>query len=82
MFNLCFVELTMGNYLLVDIPPLVYPIMFGCTDNDPYIHYFSMTLMLALRVSGRFLVLLIYLIIWTNLAQLELSGSLILMVRN
>ena len=77
-----FVELTMGNIIPVDRPPPVCPLMFGCTTNSPLIHHFSNTFPLAIRISGRFLVLLVYLVRWTNLVQSSLSGSLTLKVRN
>ena len=82
VFRFCFVKLEMGNPLLVDITPPVRPLVFGCNMNDPSVHQFSMPLPLSLRISGGFLVTLIYFIIWTNLAQSPLSGSLTLLVRN
>ena len=41
-----------------------------------------MPLLLALRISGRFLVTLIYFIIWNNFSLLSFSGSLTLEVTN
>ena len=82
VLSFCFVELTIINPLHIDKPPPVWPLMFGCTANDPPIHNFSMQFLLELRIIGRFLVYLIYLIIWTNLTQLSLSGYLTLVVRN
>ena len=44
------------------------------------IQHFSMPLPLALKISGKLLLPLIYFIIWTNLSQSPLSGSIILVV--
>ena len=66
MFRFCFVELTMRNPIAIDRPSLVFPLMFGCTTNDPSIHHFSIPLPLALIISVRFLVPLIYFVRWTN----------------
>ena len=82
MFSFCFVELTMINPLLVDRPPPVCPLMFGCTENDPSINNFGIPLTLELRISGRFLVTLIYFFRWNDLAQLSFSGYLNLVVMN
>ena len=82
VFSFCFVELTIVNPVPINRTPPVCPIMFGCTMNDPSIHHFSIPLLLALRISGRFLVPMIYFIRWINLAQSLLSGSLTLVARN
>ena len=82
VFSFCFVELTMINPLLVDRSPLVCPLMLGCTANDPSINHFSIPLTLELRISGRFLVTLIYFFRWNDLAQLSFSGYLNLVVMN
>ena len=82
VFSFCFVKLKMVNPLPIYRPPPVCPLVLVCTVNIPSIHHFSIPLMLALRISGRFLVHLIYFIIWDNLDQSPLSGYLTLMVRN
>ena len=82
MFSFYFVELIMVNPLPIDRPPPVWPIVFGCNAIDPSIHHFSIPLSLALIISGRFLVPLIYFIRCTNLAQSSFSGSITPMVRN
>ena len=82
VLRLCLVELKIVNTLSIDITQPVQPIMFGYTVIDPSIQNFSMPLPLALRISGRLLVPLIYFIIWTNLAQSSLSDSLTLAARN
>ena len=62
------VELAMGNHLPLDIPPLVCPLILVFTANYPEIHSFSMTFLLALRISVKSLVPLVYFIRWTNLS--------------
>ncbi len=71
----------MGNHLPMDNPPPVCPRMFGYTAKDPSIHYFKMPLPSALKINGSDFVPLRYFIIWVNLPQSSLSGSLTLVVR-
>ena len=66
MFRFCVVKMTMGNPLTIDRPPPLCPLMFVCTTNDPSIHHFSMPFPLALIISVRLLVPLIYFVRWTN----------------
>ena len=82
VLSFCFFLLTMGNLLPIYRPRPVCPLMFGCNKNDPKIYHFSMHLLLELRISGKFLVSLIYFIWWTNLNQLLLSGSITFVASN
>ena len=82
MFSFCFVEPKIGKNIPIDRTQPVCSLMFQCTDNDPSIQHFSMQLVLALRINGMFLVTLIYFIIWANLDQSKLLGSITLLVRN
>ena len=69
MLSFYYVELIVRNNLPIDRPPPGGPLMFGCTVDYTSMQNFSMTLPLALRISGRLLVPLVYFIICTNLAQ-------------
>ena len=82
VFRFYFVEPTMANHLPIDGPPPVFPLLFGCTANNISIQHFNMPLPLALRISGKLFVTLMYLIRWNNFPQYSLAGSLTLLVRN
>jgi hypothetical protein len=82
VLSFCLVELTMGNPHPRDNPPLECPRMLGCTANDASTHHFRVPLPLALRISGIVRVPLMYLIKWTKLFQLSMSGAHTLVVRN
>ena len=56
--------------------------MLGWTANDAPKHHFKIPLPLALRISGSVRVLLMYLIMWTIVAQSSRSGAQTLVVRN
>ena len=81
-FSFCLVELTIGKPWPKESPPPECPRMFGWTANDASTHHLRMPLPLALKISGIFLVPLMYFIRWTNLAQSSLSGSRTRVVRN
>ena len=82
VFSFYFVELLVRNTLPIDRLPPVCPLIVVCTTNNSKIYHFNMPLSLALRISGKFLVLLIYFIIWTKLNQSSLSSCLTLLKRN
>ena len=71
----CFVELTIGNPHPKDNPPPESPRMLVWTANYAFIHQFKLMLPLEVRNSSRVSVHLIYLIMWTILAQLSRSGA-------
>ena len=56
--------------------------MLGRTANDASTHHFKIPLPLVLRISGSVRMPLVYLIMWTNLAQLSRLGARTLVVRN
>jgi hypothetical protein len=72
----------MGKPRPRDSPPPECPYMLGCTANDASTHHFKMPLPLALSISDIVQVPLMYLIKWTNLFQMSLSGAHTLVVRN
>ena len=82
VLRFCLVELTTGGPLPMYSPPPLYPLILGWTVNDAYIQHFRITATPVPRMSGIFLVLLSYFIIWANFFQLSVSGSLTLVVRN
>ena len=65
-----------------DNPPPEYPRMLGWTANGASTNHFKITLPLALRISGRVRMPLMYLIMWTILAQSSCSGAQNIIVRN
>jgi hypothetical protein len=81
VLSFCLVDVTMGNPRPNDSPPPVCPLISGCTAKDPSTHHLSMPVEAALNISGRVLVPQRYLIIWANLVQSSVSGSLTLVVR-
>ena len=56
--------------------------MLGWTANDASNHHFKITLPLTLRISGSMRMPLTYIIMWTILAQLSMSGAQTLVIRN
>jgi hypothetical protein len=72
----------MGNPRPKDSPPHECPRMLGCTANNAYTHHFRIPLPLAPRISGIVRAPLLYLIRWTSLVQLSLSGAHTLVVNN
>ena len=72
----------MGNTRPKDNPPLEGPRMLGWTATDASTHHFKITLPLALRISGRVRVPLMYIIMWTILSQSSRSVAQTLVVRN
>ena len=82
VLSFCFVELTMGYLLLNDNPPPECPRMLGWIANNASTHHFKIPPPLALRISGSVRVPLMYLTMWTILAQLSRSGAQTLVVRN
>ena len=82
VLSFCFVELTMGNPRPKDNPPPECPRMLGWTANNVSTHHFKIPIPLALRISGSVRVPLMYLIMWTILAQLSSSGAQTIVVGN
>ena len=82
VLSFCLVKLMTGNPHPRDNPPPECPLIFGWTVNDASTHHFKMPLPSVLKISGSFLVPLMYFIRWTSLAQPSLSGSCTLIVRN
>jgi hypothetical protein len=81
VLSFCLVELTMGKPRPRDSPPPECPRMLGCTANYASTHHFRIPPPFALRTSGIVRVHLMYLIKWTNLFKLSLSGDHTLVVR-
>ena len=82
VLSFCFMELTMGNPRPKDNPPPECPRMLGWTANDASTHHFKIPLPLALRINSSVRVTLMYLIMWTILAQSSRPGARNLVVRN
>ena len=80
--SFCFVELIMGNPLPKDNPPLEFPHILGWTESDASTHHFKIPLLLALRIRDSVRMPLVYIIMWTILAQSSRSGARNLVIRN
>ena len=72
----------MGNMRPKDNHPPECPRMLGWTADDEFNHHFKIPLPLELMISGSVRVPLMYLIMWTILAQYSISGDQTIGVRN
>ena len=72
----------MGNLRPKDNPPPEFPRMLGWTENYASTRHFKIPLRLDLRISGIVRMPLMYLIMWTILAQWSRLGARTLVVRN
>jgi hypothetical protein len=71
----------MGNPRPIDRPPPVCPLIEGWVAKEPSTHHLSVPVPAALRIKGRVLVPLRYLIMQVSLIQSSWSGSLTLVAR-
>ena len=78
----CFMGLVIGNPRPKNKPPLECPRILLWTANNSSAHHFKIPLQLALIFNKRLIAPLRYCIIFTNLAQLYLSGARTLVVIN
>ena len=82
VLSFCFVELTTGNPHPKDNTPPECPRMLGWTANNAPTHHFKIPLLMVLRMSSSVRVPLMYLIMWTILAQSPRSGAQNIVGRN